>query len=309
MKYRPTIVLDACSIINLIYIEIGYGSDVLFNRLKSDAFCIYFCDKVIDEVSKNAKIELNRQRKWGRKSTSFRKNVFDEDEREIEEKIATFRKFTFRTEQIIADQGKEYYNHVKALSRYKKDNGEFYSAALSLYLSRKNKTQLTFYTDDLPAHGDFCNFFNGQQIGKIEDTVDLLVFIYWYFDDFDKRQLETCLSELRSQYTTDIKRLSHYIKGYKEKQSNKSLKSIRKPLDALERKLNQFELEGINDIRKELYKHKNKHKSICDIIDEFDKIFRIESKGNNMIEKIKKTLKNLNENRIYKISVTAKEGR
>jgi len=293
MKSRPIIILDACSIINLMYIEIEHGSEVVIARLQSDKFLLFICDKVMDEAFQNAKIRLKKIMKQEGASVNNSNNEIYETGLEIESRIARFRNFIVQKEKIILDFGKMYYSHVKDLSNYQKENGEFYSAALSLYLSRMEETQLTFYTDDLPAHADFYPFFEEQQIGKIEDSVDLLVFLYWIDDSFNKRELEFFLTELRSQYLTDAKLLFKYISKYKENQSGKKIKNIRKPLNELETRLQSYKLEGINGLRKEIYKYEKQHKQFCDRLKEFDTVFKMElDHKNNLLDKIENTVKN-----------------
>ena len=68
---------------------------------------------------------------------------------------------------------------VREISNYsKRANGELYSSALSLYLSRMEMEKVLFYTDDFPAKSDFRSCFECQQMGFIGDTVDLLVFLH-----------------------------------------------------------------------------------------------------------------------------------
>lgn len=295
---KPIIILDACSIINLIWAEIEFGSDVITHRLKKDTFQFQLCEKVVEEALDNAKVQLDKLKKL----STVNKQEFSDKENEIEQKIASFRDFITYDADILNNVGADFFRLVKRLSRYAKNNGEFYSAALSLFLSRMETSQLTFYTDDIPAQAHFSPFFQEQQIGKIEDTVDLLVFIYWADPEFNKEHLEFFLDELRSQYDTDTKLLLDLIKNYKGKHPPKHLKNIRKALKELESKLGSYDLTGISELRKQILQHEKQHKSLCNNLKIYDNIFRAEgNSGNNMLDKIRNTLRNLKDNRIYKI--------
>lgn len=296
MKYRPVIVLDACSIINLIYAEIEYGSEFVTRRLKKDDFHLGVCQKVIDEAFQNSKIQFRKL-----KTNSSKKDFYDK-EKEIERRIASFREFVTQNESIKKELGEKYFGELKKITGYHKNNGEFYSVALALYISRLESCQLTFYTDDFPARAEFGLFFRSQQIGVIADSVDLLIFLYWLHPDFEKKHLIFFLTELRSQYATDVKILYKRIKAYKEKQSAKQLKEIRKPLNQLEHKLQRHNLEDVNKLKKAIFRNGKKHRPLCEILEQFESVFTLEeASGDNIITKIQKTLQNVEADRIFKI--------
>jgi len=302
IKYKPVIVLDACSIINLIHAEIEYGSEFVTGRLKKDNFHLRISEKVIDEALKNANAQLLKLKGLDQKRGKYIKNEFSDKENKIEKRIALFRGFITQNESIVRDLGDDYFDNIKKLTGYHKDNGEFYSVALSLYLSRVECCQLTFYTDDFPAQADFSPFFRTQQIGKIEDSADLLIYLYWLYPDFEKEQLIFFLTELRSQYVTDVKLLNEQIRAYKARKSVKRLKDIRKPLNQLELQLQRYELKGVNELRKTILRYERQHKPLCDIIEQFKTVFSLEGNaGPNLIAKIQDTLQCLEDDRIYKI--------
>ena len=82
--------------------------------------------------------------------------------------LPIFRKFIKSDEDVSKDFGNDFFRTVKRRSNYEKENGEFYSVALSLYLSRLDSSHVIFYTDDKPAEEHFASFFRNQQIGKIQ---------------------------------------------------------------------------------------------------------------------------------------------
>ena len=63
-KFKPTCVLDACTIINLIYIDIEFDNDFLIKKLE-DHYRINVSKKVIKETSDNVFLRLKRWNKVG----------------------------------------------------------------------------------------------------------------------------------------------------------------------------------------------------------------------------------------------------
>lgn len=290
-KLKPICVLDACAIINLIYIDIENGNDFLIKKLE-DYYRLYISEKVLEEIKKNSY------------SGSWEKV----DERtDIERKIAYFRSFIKPDEIIKKDSGRDFFNMVERLANYKKKNGEFYSTALSLYLSRCNLSPVTFYTDDKPAEGHFASFFRVQQIGKIEDSIDLLIFLYWLNPDFRKTELENLLSEFYSKYAVSVKDLLSYIRKYKNSRKPQEIKGIKRPLDELEVKLETLDFSGIKEIRRSILKHSRQHPGLCRKFEEYREIFEFDyEKNKDILTRIRQARENVRKNRIYKKLTPAK---
>ena len=122
------VVLDACTIVNLARIDEGNFLEDKVRALKP-----YAIEKVIGEVkdryvppSSTARQKLHIAPYWGGLTKLEDKTVDD-----IANAVRTF------------------------LSYQKKPNGELYSTALSLFLSRVKGEKVFFYTDDYPAKQEF----------------------------------------------------------------------------------------------------------------------------------------------------------
>ena len=186
------LVLDACTIVNLARID---EDDFLEDKVKAlKAYAVAF---VLDEVKKRyvpsdktSKRQIFLVPYWGGLTRIENKDV----------------------EELVES--------VRTVSGYsQRPNGELYSTALSLYLSRMEGEKVLFFTDDFPAKADFNSCFEFQQIGYIGDSVDLLVTLYWLSPkgQFTKDELEKysdheeafrgeCLDKLggkKGKYTAD----------------------------------------------------------------------------------------------------------
>lgn len=105
------------------------------------------------------------------------------------------------------------------------NNGEYASTLLCLNISRNENQKVTFVTDDYKASDAFREYFNFQQIGEIIDTADYLIYQYWLSNIKAKKDLLSCLRNLRSEYTTEIneiitelERVSKAAKSLKDRQ-------------------------------------------------------------------------------------------
>lgn len=199
------VVLDACTIVNLARIDEGNFLEDKVRALKP-----YAAEKVIGEV---------KERYVPASSTSLRKLHL----------IPYWGGLTRYDDDDIKDLAET----VRASLNYqKKPNGELYSAALSLFLSRFAGEKVLFYTDDFPAKKDFARYFVFQQTGYIGDSVDLLVFLYWLSPQgtFSKDELKKYLTALRGEYVSKVKELQKKIKKYASTQTT-SKKAIARKFD------------------------------------------------------------------------------
>ena len=179
MKNPITCILDACTAINLIHID---QDEYLIKKLKE--IDIYISEKVFEEIRKNAYVKFERFRK----EPSSRKEDIKSMKEEIDAKVSIFRAYQFYNHIIEKDYDDELIKHVQNATNYSLDNGEFRSTVLALYISRFKPSsikpedfypvKLFFHTDDSPAKAEFEDYFKHQQIGYIEDTVDLLILLY-----------------------------------------------------------------------------------------------------------------------------------
>lgn len=178
---KHPVVLDACTIINLLRID---EDEFLFRLLCS--LRLYVADLVNQEIMKNIfHNELSEEQR------TYISGVLPQ----LQSKWNSFN----QTMDLIDTDF--YEKNIKKFTRHtKKINGELQSSILSLCLSRKYHSRVFFYTDDFPAKEQFKNFFEFQQIGSIGDSVDLLIFLYWNSPDFSDKKLERFLHDLFAEY-------------------------------------------------------------------------------------------------------------
>lgn len=181
----------------------------------------------------------------------------------------------------------------------KKPNGELFSAALSLFLSRAEHEKVQFYTDDHPAKQDFTAYFDFQQIGYIGDSVDLLILLYRLSPNgvFSIDELKKYLTALRGEYMMMLNDLHKDLNDYAA--------SI--PTSKRERN-KKFSIEGLaNDLKggmalgdvikrcTRMFENDNsvKGKKIMQTLDNFKNTPEI-------VDKINATVRNIDKYGIYK---------
>lgn len=266
------VVLDACTIVNLARIDDGNFLEDKVRALKP-----YAVEKVLGEVkdryvpsSSTSRQKLHIVPYWGGLTRLEDKSIED-----------------------IADAVRTFLNYQK------KPNGELYSAALSLFLSRVKGEKVLFYTDDYPAKREFTSYFDFQQTGYIGDTVELLIFLYWLSPQgqFSKDELEKYLTALRGEYVSKLKELQKMIVQYASTQTSSK--------KALARK---FDMEGL---AAELASGQPLSETICKCKDFFNGdnsaqgktiIKLLDEFGDSpaIVEKIEATLQGINKYGIYK---------
>ncbi len=274
-------VIDACSLIRLIRID---EDEFLIKRLRR--LRLFITEFVFNEVRENLtsslyKSNLSKSDKdyfafiWTTKLDYFRKNL-------IEDSV------------IYKDVGEDFYEQVKALSGYKKrDNGELRSVSLALYLSRLEPTKVFFHTDDFPAKTTFEPFFIFQQIGAIEDSVDLLILLYRLDDEFLDNDLDNYLSSLLNEYASEVKELRNKLEEYYEQYTGND-RQIRTNLRDLIHKLNANDFKNINVIKELLLIKKKKLPNITNVFTAYKDVFLLETPGSNAVDKISFIRKKLN---------------
>ncbi len=271
-------VFDACTVVNLIHID--SDDEFLIKKLVHLKICISEC--VYKEVQANA---FTAPKERDRISLA----------------ISKFLNFRISDNKVEDDMGDEFYSEVKSLSGYKKENGEFYSTALSLYLTQSIPTKLFFFTDDYVAKKDFSLFYDLHQIGGIKDTADLLLLLYRLDENFSKKELIRLLSLLFSKYATDVTILLSKLRGYKipiillkDKRFNENLRTLISSLD-------NYSFNDINLIRSFFIKNRNgRYQGIVNIINQHKEVFDLESNSSTYLNKIRKLIKLLKERELYK---------
>ena len=267
------VVLDACTIVNLARIDEG---DFLEDRVKT--LNVYAIEEVLNEVKKHyvpSDKASNRQLHvapfWGGLTKLENKDV----------------------EELLEP--------IRALSNYsKRANGELYSSALSLYLSRIEEEKVLFYTDDYPAKSDFRYCFEYQQMGYIGDSVDLLIFLYWTAPQgkFSKEELGKFLSALRGEYASKLKDLQNTIDNYASKLTSSKKEILRRfQMEGLVKDLNSEQPLTIAIENCRIF-FKNDHSALGKKINMILEDFR---DCPEIVEKIRTTLQNIDKHGIYRI--------
>lgn len=286
-------VLDACTAINLIHID---EDDFLLKKM--DKLEVHINDTVFDEIKANV-------RKGVGDISADRNGV----EKAIEQKLTFFRGKKNDNNELLKDVGRDYFDRIKTVTNYtKKLNGELYSSAYALYLSRFSEKKVFFYTDDYPAKEYFSSFFNHQQIGHIKDSVDLLVLLYWLDDKFTEKQLDNLLSDLYSQYATEVivlkRKLQDFLNSNIDAEFKRNKKEIADNLSLLVNKLDKLDFRNLGDLYSFFETNKPKCKVIFEILKKYDSVFELEKKSDaeTLLGKISKTRKAISENKIFKWS-------
>ena len=186
---KSPVVVDACTVINLLRID---EDDFLYKRLKS--FNVNIVKEVNDEIRKNV----------------FKNNLDDDRKTAIDNLLPFLHSECklHKNEDVENDLGTDVVSDLKSFVNHRKEyNGEFYSAMLSLILSRTEESKVVFYTDDYRAKEQLSSLYSFQQIGTIDDTVDLLLTLCSQSENFSESKLEKHLRDLRAEYSRGLKDL------------------------------------------------------------------------------------------------------
>lgn len=275
-----TTVLDACTIINLIQID----SEDEFLIKKLAHLKVYISEYVYQEIQSNAfTVPKERAR--------------------ISQAIAKFLSFKISDTNVELDMGKDFYSEIGSLSNYRKRNGEFFSTALSVYITQSTPTKLFFYTDDYVAKEDFLSFYNLHQIGSIKDTADLLLLLYRLDEGFSKKELIRLLSALFSKYSTDVSVLLSKLRKYSIPTSLRKDRRYNENLRRLINSLENHSFNEINSIRDFFIKNRNgKYQGVLNIINQHKEVFGLESFSSTYLIKLKDLISHLKKNDIYKFA-------
>ncbi|MBR5082443.1 MAG: hypothetical protein IKX35_08400 [Bacteroidales bacterium] len=187
---KSLVVIDACSLINLLRID--EDDDFLYKHLK--LFDIHIAKTVYDELLTNV----------------FKNSIDVADKKRISVVLSLIQTdFTLhQDEEIFNDIGRVFLDKtVHYTNHHKKPNGELCSTLLSLVLSRSEESKICFITDDFPAKEQFKCFFSVQQIGVIQDSIDLLISMHWLSpqEEFPLNTLKHKLIDLRAECVRNLK--------------------------------------------------------------------------------------------------------
>ena len=276
-------ILDACTIINILRID--DEDDFLFKQIQQ--LEIRLPKIILEEANKNRRKRRDDESK----------------EHQIDQNISLL----YACYENLDEYKKD--GTIKSIIEFsqhtKKENGELCATALALKLSREWNTRVYFYTDDFPAKKEFADYFGYQQIGHIQDSVDLLVFLYRLNEPyvFPKQRLQQYLSLLSAEYIVSFKKMVDAAKEYKQKHTSPHEKKRDRELYfAIENVISGFYNVEPVSFKKgiDFFKaHKGKSKEIDEIISEYssDSMWDIE-----ICKKIRGVLAHMNKYEIIQRS-------
>jgi len=248
------LILDACTVLNLLQVDLISNSDDEYNlnynyikRVKTiDSFQIQITEKVLEEIKKN----------YSKNSNIVKKNLFLKTY--IEKKLHglvdyTIDKNDFECALVF----------TKKVTKYSKDNGELHSTSYALYLNKYLKNTVLnsyFITDDDGAIDDFENFFKINLLGQILTTIDLLLILETY-NIITLSGIFRFSSDLKKQYIKDYSNLLKEMEALQKSQLPFKESSF---LTKLYENINSLDFEKVKtDIESPLYANiKRKQPSI-----------------------------------------------
>lgn len=202
--YNTSIVLDACTIINLLRIDDdnGFLLDLLLTKCTSNE-SLFITEEVWLEVQNNI----------------FANEITDEQKQQINQELPRLLLYLKKNSDIttipeVEDFVREYSNY-----KNKRFNGELCSSLFCvIHHAFESNEPISFITDDYPAKEQFSELFSFLQIGIIEDTIDLLISLYKSQPSsvFTKPMLIEYISRLRSRYAQEAERLVETAKRVKD---------------------------------------------------------------------------------------------
>lgn len=202
-------ILDACTLINLLRID---QDEILYDHLTS--FNIKIAETVYQEFNANI----------------FKNGYTAELRDRINRYRTTLSSYIEQNKTIKANISNKLCEEIKAFTLHDKEDGEFYSLLLSLYLSRYEMTQINLYTDDKPATDQFSEYFVFQQLGLLGDSIDLIIYMFCHSDKISEVDLNRFLDNLKSEYNIServfVKEIEEYRANITNNKSNKNIISI-----------------------------------------------------------------------------------
>lgn len=200
---KPIVVLDACTILNLLRID-DEDSDFLLKLIRNWRVCLP------ETVFKETKLHVRSDHYTKEKNDHILIAVNqDFDHRKTLDSV------------IKKDLGDEDFERVVKFSGHnKRENGELYCVALALVKSREEEDFVSIYTDDYKAIEEFRELCRYHRIGEFGDTLDLLTMLYWTTPEttFQRTAYQSFLENLRAEYCHQLKDVSDSIEDYLEKQ-------------------------------------------------------------------------------------------
>ncbi|AFK04127.1 hypothetical protein Emtol_2994 [Emticicia oligotrophica DSM 17448] len=238
-------IFDACTVINLLHID---EDEFLLKKISNLNFKI--CTKVFEEINKNIFVKFKNIQ-------PYPKDRVDS----ISSKLICIREKIYTKEDYL-----DLNDSVLEVLKYTKKNGEYYSILLGYYLNTFEKAHILFYTDDSPAKFFFTPHLSQNQIGYIQDSVDLLIFLYRQNQDFTSNHLKKYLSSLYSEYATEYTLLEKEMNNFEVPKGQIKNKDFKLKLGQIKYAINEFKLEGIYELYKDVISDSKKYGILRDIL-------------------------------------------
>ena len=191
----PLVVLDACTILNLLRID-DEDSDFLLKLIMNWRVCLP------ETVFKESKLHV--------------RSDFYTKEKNDHIQIVVNREFDYRKTMdsiIKKDLDDDFERIIQFSGHNKRENGELYCVALALVKSREEEELVSIYTDDYKAIEEFQELCHYHRIGEWGDTLDLLTLLYWLTPEtvFQNSLYYSFLENLRAEYNHQLKDVADAI--------------------------------------------------------------------------------------------------
>lgn len=273
-------ILDACTIINLLHID---EDEFLLKKLSACDFLI--CKTVLIESRKNVFKKFEKL------------HPYPQDRHDlIDKKIDYFRQKVYNDECYL-----ELTEVIAKLTNYKGRNGEFYSILLSFFLNTFDKKYILFVTDDGPAKNHFSQHLEHHKIGYINDSVDLLIFLYRHSDEFSRNDLKKFLSSLYSEYVIEISDLEKKVNSIEIPKQLLKNRDIIYGLQKIRASLSRFDLRQVDQVYKEVITNQKKYKFLFEVLEPYSYFFE-KNASTEYLSKIKKTIVEVDSKPFFKFS-------
>lgn len=252
----PHVVLDACTILNLLRID-DEDSDFLLKLIKN--WRVYLPEHVFKETKLHV---------W---------SDFYTKEKNDHILIVVNREFDHRKtldSNIKKDLGDEGFEHIVKFSGHnKRENGELYCVALALVKSREEEELVTIYTDDYKAMEKFRELCRYHRIGEMGDTLDLLTLLYWLTPEqvFQYSLYLSFLVNLRTEYNHQLNDVVEVITGFLE-QKKKSKCNDRALLENLGKIVAGYRRSDVDqmDAGVRFFQEGNKYREVKKMVENVD---------------------------------------
>lgn len=260
-------------------------------------FDFFLPEKVQNEIRTNAKNKVSSIEVKTKKDKEYKENY----NKYIDVLIGRLWQNVSQDQQIEKDLGKNIYKELSKIIGFRKNDGEWYCVAHSLYLSRMCQTRLSLITDDYPAIKKYEGIFESQKIGLIEDSSDFLILLFWNCPEIDKRKVSRYLKDLYSEYKREVDKLLDKIRDFRYYKLTAKDTQLRIKISEFEQALNNLKLDDLNQKKNEILNASGKFKKpLKDLFERFGIVFELD-RSHNLLNKIQSTLSYLEGNEIFKV--------